>query len=109
MAANLLDKVTLWTLESEFSNTEYFGKVDIRGATTLEALRFTLKSNDILDWKFDFWDAEDKRCMRKKLELLNGFSKQVHVICVGKGRSMQTRDVGLNIILFLSLLQRLVM
>ena len=75
MPTDLPNKVTLWILELEFSDVEYFGKVDIRGATTLEALRFTLESNDILDWRFDFWDAEDKRHMKKKLESLNGFSK----------------------------------
>ena len=77
--------MTLWTLELEFSNAEYFGKVDVGGVTTLEALRFTLESNDILDWRFDFWDIEDKRRVRNELERLNGFSKQIHVICVGEG------------------------
>ena len=35
---------------------------------------------------FEFWDAEDKRRVRKKLERLNGFSKEVHVIRVTEGQ-----------------------
>lgn len=46
----------------------------------MEALRFTFELNDILDWPFDFWDPEGKPHVRKKLERLNGFSKDVHVI-----------------------------
>ena len=63
-----------------FVEPEYFGKVDVAGAATLEALRFTFESNDILEWAFDFWDIEDKRRVHKKLERLNGFTKEVHVI-----------------------------
>ena len=84
MAAN---KITLWTLEFEATNREYFDKVDIGSAAMLDALRFMLESNDILEWAFDFWDFEDKQCIRKKLERLNGFEKEVHVIRVGEGNS----------------------
>lgn len=75
-----LDRITLWTLEGDFADPEYFGKVDIGGASTLEALRVTLESNDVLEWPFEFWDTEDKRRVRKKLERLNAFSKDVYVI-----------------------------
>ena len=69
----------------EGADPEYFGKVDIGGASTLQALRVALETNDALEWPFDFWDAEDKRRVRKKLESLNGFSKEVHVIKVAEG------------------------
>ena len=91
MAANIPERITLWTLEDEFADPEYFGKVDVRGATTLEALRLTFESNDILEWAFDFWDVEDKRRIRKKLERLNGFTKLVHVIRLEEGKSDSTK------------------
>ena len=85
MASGIPERVTLWTLEAEDADPEYFGKVDLGGATTLEALRFTLESHDILEWPFDFWDEEDKRRVKKKLERLNGFSNSVHVIRCAEG------------------------
>ena len=91
MAANIPERITLWTLEDEFADPEYLGKVDVSGATTLEALRFTFESNDILEWAFDFWDVEDKRRIRKKLERLNGFTKLVHVIWLEEGKSDSTK------------------
>ena len=84
MAAN---RITLWTLESDATDREYFGKVDVGRASTLEALKVTLESNDILEWAFNFWDFEDKQRVRKKLERLNRFEKEVHVIRVGEGNS----------------------
>jgi len=45
MASIIQDRVTLWTLEAK-----YFGKVDVGSTLMLEALRFTLESNDILKW-----------------------------------------------------------
>ena len=80
MAANINDKVTLWMLEFEAADLDYLGKLDVGGASTLEALRLSLESNDVLDWAFDFWDVEDRRRVRRKLERLNGFSREVHVI-----------------------------
>jgi len=65
------DRITLWTLEGEGADPEYFGKVDIRGASNVHALRVALETNDALEWPFEFWDAEDKRRVRKKLERLN--------------------------------------
>jgi len=79
------DRVTLWTLEGEGADPEYFKKVEIGGVSTLQALRVALETNDALEWPFDFWDAEDKRRVRKKLERLNRFSKEVHVIGVEEG------------------------
>ena len=76
------EKVTVWTLEFDASEVEYLRKLDVGGATTLEALRLALESNDVLEWAFEFWDVEDRRGVRKKLERLNGFSKEVHVIRV---------------------------
>ena len=84
MASVIPDRVTLWTLEEDFGDPEYFGKVDVGGASTLEAQRFTLESNDVLEWPFDFWDAEDKRRVRKKLECLNSFSGSIYVIRLGE-------------------------
>ncbi len=65
------ERITLWTLEGEGADPEYFGKVDIGGASNLQALRVALETNDALEWPFEFWDAEDKRRVRKKLERLN--------------------------------------
>ena len=84
MAAALPDKITLWTMEDEIAEPEYFGKVDVGGAATLEALRLALESNDVLEWPFEFWDLKDKRRIRKRLERLNGFMREVHVIQSGK-------------------------
>ena len=75
----------LWILEEESVDPEYFGKVDIGGVSTLQALWVVLETNDALEWPFDFWDTEDKQHMRKKLERLNIFSKEVHIIWVAKG------------------------
>jgi len=41
MAANLPDKITLWIMEDEIVEPEYFGKVDVGGVATLEALRIS--------------------------------------------------------------------
>jgi len=78
-------------LESEAVDAKYFKMVDIGRALIMEALRFTLKSNDILEWQFDFWNVEDQWCVRKKLERINGFCKEIHVIWVGEGRSDVTK------------------
>lgn len=76
----LPDRITLWILEDEHADLEYFGKVDVGGAATLEALRVTFEVNDIVEWPFEFWDFEDKCHIRKKLERVNAFAKEVHVI-----------------------------
>jgi len=68
MATNILERITLWMLEDKSVDAKYFGKVDIGGTIKLEALRFTLESNDILKWLFEFWDVENKRRVQKKLE-----------------------------------------
>ena len=49
MAANINDKVTLWMLESEAADLDYLRKLDVEGVLTLEALRLSLESNDVLD------------------------------------------------------------
>lgn len=49
---------------------------------TYAALRSRLEENETLDWGFEFWDVEDKRRMRKKLERLNDISSDVYVIRV---------------------------
>ena len=59
------DRITLWTLEREGAYLEYFEKVNIGGALTLQALRVALETNDALEWPFEFWDAEDKRRVRR--------------------------------------------
>ena len=61
MASSVSKRITLWTLENEFIDPEYLEKIDVGGATTLKALRFTLELHDLLEWPFDFWDAEDKK------------------------------------------------
>lgn len=66
MAVISPDRITLWTLEGDDAEPEYFGKVDIGGAPTLQAIRVALETNAALEWPFDFWDAEDKRRVRKK-------------------------------------------
>ena len=86
MARIILNRVTLWMLETEGGDPNYFEKVDIASTSTLEALRFILESNDILEWLFDFWDVEDKHRIRKKLEQVNGFCKDVHVIQIAEGK-----------------------
>jgi len=53
MASTIPEKVTLWTLEANGADPEYFGKVNVGGVATLEALQITLESNDILEWPFD--------------------------------------------------------
>ena len=80
-----LGRIALWTLEGEGADSEYFGKIDIGGASTLQALRVVLETNDALEWPFDFWDVKDKRRVWKKLERMNRFSKVVHVIRVVEG------------------------
>ena len=67
MAAVTCNRITLWTLHGESIEPEYFGKIDIGGALTLETLRSTLETNEILEWPFNFWDAEDNRRIRKKI------------------------------------------
>jgi hypothetical protein len=90
------DRITLWTLEGEGADPEYFGKVDIGVASNLQALRVALETNDALEWPFEFWDAEDKRRVRKKLERLNVFSKEVYVIRVAEseGDGNKRRRLG---------------
>ena len=82
MATDVLPKVTLWILESDSDDAEYFGKVDVGAASILESLRRALELNDILEWAINFWDAEEGHRMRRKLERLNEFTRQVHVIHV---------------------------
>ena len=93
------ERITLWTLEGEGADPEYFGKVDIGGASNLQALRVALETNNALEWPFEFWDAEDKRRVRKKLERLNVFSKEVYVIrvaeCEGDGNKRRRLGDGL--------------
>lgn len=67
-------------LEFDASEPGYLGKLDVGGASTLEALRLSLESNNLLEWTFDFWDVIDRRHVRKKLEWLKGFLREVQVI-----------------------------
>ena len=80
-----LIRITLWTLADESTEPEYFGKVDIGGALTLEALQKILENNEILDWPFEFWDVDDKRRIRKKLEWLTTICLEVHAIHFEEG------------------------
>jgi len=57
-----LDRITLWTLAMKAANLQL-------GRLKLEALSFTLETNDILKQLLDFWDAEDKSCMIAQHEL----------------------------------------
>ena len=43
------DRIMLWTLEGEGADPEYFGKVDIGGASNLQALWVALETNDALE------------------------------------------------------------
>ena len=72
-------------MELESEDAKYFGKVDVGKASTLESLRFALESNDILEWQFNFWNAKNQRCVKRKLERFNKFSRQVYVIYFHKG------------------------
>jgi hypothetical protein len=78
------DRIMFYLLEGEGANLEYFGKVDIGVASTLHALQVALETNDALELPFNLWDTKDKRHMRKKLERLIGFSKEIHFIRVTK-------------------------
>lgn len=49
MASHVPNMVTLWALEAESNNVGYFGKIDISGTMTLEALKFMIETNDLLD------------------------------------------------------------
>lgn len=49
----------------KFVDLEYFGKVDVDVATTLEAMRLMFEYNNVLEWPFEFWDLEDKHCITK--------------------------------------------
>lgn len=84
MAVDTLSRIKLWTLEEEGADPEYFGKVDVGSALTYEALRIILEGNDLLEWPFEFWDVEDKGRVRKKLERVNVFGAEVHVIRAGQ-------------------------
>lgn len=72
--------VKIWTLEDEFAAPEIFDKVKQEGAETLASLRVRLETEEVLDWEFDYWDVEDKRRIRKKVERLNDVEGDVYVI-----------------------------
>lgn len=80
-----MSKITLWTLEDEADEPEWFGKVVGGGTMTYAPLRSRLEENETLEWGFEFWDVEDKRRMRKKLEGLNDVSANVYVIRIEGG------------------------
>ncbi len=72
--------VKIWMLEDEFATPEIFDKVKQEGAETLASLRVRLETEEVLDWEFDYWDVEDKRRIRKKVERLNDVEGDVYVI-----------------------------
>ena len=72
--------VKIWTLESESSAPELFDKVSADVKETLASFRLLLETEEVLDWEFNFWDVEDKRRMKKKVERLNDVSANVYVI-----------------------------
>ena len=72
--------VKIWMLESEFSVPELWDKVSAEVKETLANFRLRLEREEVLDWKFDFWDVEDQRRMRKKVERLNDVCANVYVI-----------------------------
>ena len=84
MAVHTLSRIKLWTLEEEGTDPKYFEKVDVGSALTYEALRIILEGNNVLEWPFEFWDVEDKGHVRKKLEQVNVFGAEVHVIQAGQ-------------------------
>lgn len=49
MAANISDEVAVWTLESEAADPDYLRKLDVGGASILEALKLWLESNAVLE------------------------------------------------------------
>ena len=76
----MADRLKIWTLEDEFAAPEVFDKVKALGEETLASLRVRLESEEVLDWPFDFWDVEDGRRIRRKVERLNEVAEDVYVI-----------------------------
>lgn len=55
----MVGKITLWTLEIEDVEPDWFGKVASKEASTYVALKLRLEENETLEWMFDFRDNED--------------------------------------------------
>ena len=69
-------------MDVESSIPELFEKVKKEGAKTLASFREQLETEDVLDWDFNFWDVEDNRRIRKKVEHFNNVCKDVYVIFI---------------------------
>lgn len=72
-------KIMVWTLEEEYGEPEWFGKIDASGANTYGALRLRLEENKMLKWPFEFWNVEDQRQMRKNLKYFNDIFCNVYI------------------------------
>lgn len=76
----MADRIALWTLDDEASVPQLFDKVMAVESETLALLRVRLEIDEVLEWLFEFWDAEDQRRIRKKVERLNVVRGDVYII-----------------------------
>lgn len=67
-------------VEEDGSTPQEVGKIDLVEGETYDGLRLRLEENEVVEWPFQFWDAEDSCRIKVKLERLNKIPPIVYVI-----------------------------
>lgn len=75
-------KITLFALDHNDAEPVLIGKIKATKDRAYSDLRPRLEKACVVQWPFDFWDAEDGLRIRKQLEPLNDIGDSVHVIRV---------------------------
>lgn len=73
-------RTKLYSLEDESDKPKWVGPIDADRGESFTKLRLRLEEWTIFQWKFDFWDDEEKCRLNQVLERLNTIQDTVYVI-----------------------------
>ena len=73
-------KVALYTLEDESCEPEFEGSTGYCEGDTCSDLHIRLEAAGIIEWPFQFWDNDEKRRIKLKMERLNPIGDKVFVV-----------------------------
>jgi hypothetical protein len=73
-------RTKLYSLQDESNKPKWVGPIDADPGESYSKLRFRLEEWTVFQWKFDFWDDEEKCRLNQVLERLNTIQDTVYVI-----------------------------
>jgi hypothetical protein len=80
-------KVSLYMLEDESCEPEFEGSMDCCEGNTCSDLHIQLEAAGVIKCPFQFWNNDEKRRIKPKMECLNPVGNKVFVVCSTTARA----------------------